>query len=294
MELSIRERCCVIRNKYHQGFSTVELSHFVSISSKSTDSLIQSVQRAAAILRSFTKSDSELSVTALSEQLGLHKSTISRLLSTLQQEELVEQNPETGKYRLGLGLVTLAGIVLDRIDLREVAYPYVSSLAGLTQETVNVVVLSGAECMNVGGADSPRPIQYVGRIGRRTPVHCTSAGKVLLAYLPPEKWQVILPAPLQRFTAQTVTDLQLLADSLAQIRRQGFAITHEEHQEGLSALAAPICDHTGKVMAAVTISGPTYRLDNEVIEQFIGPVQDTARDISIQLGCTVSDPLPSV
>ena len=245
---------------------------------------IQSVQRAAAILQSFTKVDSELSVTTLGEQLGLHKSTVSRLLSTLQQEDLVEQNPETGKYRLGLGLVTLAGIVLDRIDLREIAYPYSVTLAELTQETVNVVVLSSGECMNIGGVDSPKPIQYIGRIGRRTPTHCTSAGKVLLAYLSPEERHEILPPRLPSFTDKTIVDHQHLMQALRQIRVQGYAITHEEHQEGLSAIAAPLRDHAAKVVAAITVSGPTYRLAPPEINRFIEPVTDTARLISSRLG----------
>jgi DNA-binding IclR family transcriptional regulator len=254
-------------------------------SKHASNSAIQSVQRAAAILRCFTKTDSELSVTALSQELDLHKSTISRLLSTLKQEGFVEQNPETGKYRLGLGLVTLAGIVLDRIDVQQIAQPYMTVLAELTQETVNVVVLNGSDCMNIGGAASPRPIQYVGRIGRRTPVYCTAAGKLLLAYLSPEKRQDILPATFTRFTANTIVDRQTLEQALRSICEQGYAISLEEHREGLSAVAAPICDHTGQVCAALVISGPTYRIGPSEIESFLGPLRQTARDISSQLGC---------
>lgn len=246
--------------------------------------MIQSVQRAAAILRSFTKTDSELGVTTLSQQLGLHKSTVSRLLSTLEQEGFVEQNPETGKYRLGLGLVTLAGIVLERISLRQVAQPHLNALAELTQETVNAVVLNGHDCMNVEGAASPRPVQYVGRIGRRTPLHCTSAGKILLTYLSPEKRRELLPEELARFTDKTVVDHQTLERDLDQIRQQGYAITHEEHQEGLSAVAAPIYDHAGRVIAAIAVSGPTYRIGPGNIERCIQPVLETARKISTQLG----------
>jgi DNA-binding IclR family transcriptional regulator len=225
-----------------------------------------------------------LGVTALSKELGLHKSTVSRLLSTLQQEGLVEQNPESGKYRLGLTLVTLAGIVLDGIDLRQVAYPYLRTLAEVTQETVNVVILDGRECVNVGGADSPRPILYIGRIGRRTPVHCTSAGKVLLAYLTPEARRKILSEDLPRFTNKTIVDFQTLEQTFEQIRQQGYAITHEEHQEGLSALAAPLYNHARHVAAAVTVSGPTYRIGPGEIETFVEPVLETAGEISTQLG----------
>ena len=245
---------------------------------------IQSIQRAAAILRSFTKTDSELSVTTLSEQLGLHKSTVSRILSTLQDEGFVEQNPETGKFRLGLGLVTLAGIVLAGIDLQRVAQPFVNALAELTQETVNVVVLSGDECMNIGGAASPQPIRYIGRMGRRTPLHCTAAGKVLLAYLTFQERDGILGADLPRFTEKTIVDRPALEQTLAQIREQGYALSHEEHQEELSAIAAPISNHTGRIVAGVTILGPTYRIGPGEIEAFIEPLQETARHISAQLG----------
>ncbi len=238
-------------------------------------------------MKSFTKTDSELSVTALSEQLGLHKSTVSRLLSTLQQEGFVEQNPETGRYHLGFSLVTLAGIVLDRIDLPKIAQPYLNELAAQTQETVNIAVLDGSDCMNIGGVASPRPIQYIGRIGRRTPLHCTAAGRVLLAHLPPATRQTLLPEPLPAFTNRTVVDNAVLQAALRDVQRQGYAVTHDEHQDGLSAIAAPIRDHNGQVMAAVVVSGPTYRMGAEDVAHFIEPVKETARHISAQLGCNL-------
>lgn len=251
------------------------------------DSAIQSVQRAAAILRCFAQTDADLGVTEISKQLNLHKSTVSRLLSTLQHEGFVDQNSATGKYHLGLGLVTLAGIVLERLDLREVASPFLSALAEQTQETVNIVVLDGRECMNIGGAPSPRPIQYIGRMGRRTPVHCTAAGKVLLAHLTPGEREQLLTGPLPRYTDNTPVDLQALELALAQIRVQGYAISHEEHQTDLSAIAAPVCDHTARVCAAVVVSGPTYRVGPGQIESFIEPLLETTRKISSQLGCPV-------
>jgi DNA-binding IclR family transcriptional regulator len=254
-----------------------------------SDSAIQSVQRAATVLRSFTQTDTDLGVTTLSKQLQLHKSTVSRLLSTLEQEGFVERNPETGKYRLGLGLITLAGIVLERIDLRQVAYPHLTALAEQTQETVNVVVLDGNECMNVGGAASPRPIQYIGRVGRRTPAHCTAAGKVLLAYLNPEERELRISGRLRRFTPNTIIDRQVLDQDLVRIKAQGYAVTHEEQQNDLSAIAAPICDHTGRVCAAVVVSGPTFRVGPGEIDAFIEPLRQTARKISAQLGCAMAD-----
>ena len=260
------------------------VSQTVSQNKQPPGSAIQSVQRAVAILRCFTKDEAELGVTSLSKQLGLHKSTVSRLLSTLEQEGFVKKNPETDKYRLDLELVTLAGIVLEQIDLREIAAPYLSTLAERTQETINIVVLSGHDCMNIDSAASPQPIRYVGRIGRRTPCHCTAAGKVLLAFLSPEEQTRILPKKLPRFTDKTIVDNDTLAQDLAKIREQGYAITHEEHQEDLSAVAAPIYDHAERVIAAVAVSGPTYRIGPGEIERLVEPVREIAREISARLG----------
>jgi len=257
----------------------------MSATKRSTDSGIQSVQRAAAILRSFTEAEAELGVTAISERLGLHKSTVSRLLSTLLQEGFVEQNRETGKYRLGLGLVSLAGYALEHIDLRRVAHPHLLNLAELTQETINVTILDGAECVNIERVASPRLIRYVGSLGRRTPLHCTSTGKVLLAYMTPAERDAVLPPKLTRYTAKTIVDRQALEQALVQIRAQGYGVAREEFEEDLTAIAAPICNHLGRVVATVSISGPTYRLEADKIEAFGGPLRETARKISAQLGC---------
>lgn len=252
---------------------------------RSSNSGIQSVQRAATILRSFTEAEAELGVTTLSERLGLHKSTVSRLLSTLLQEGFVEQNSETGKYRLGLGLVSLAGYALEHIDLRRIAHPHLTSLAELTQETINVTVLDGSECVNIERVASPRLIRYVGSMGRRTPLHCTSTGKVLLAYMTPLERDAVLPKKLTRYTDKTIVDRRVLEEALVQIRAQGYAIAREEFEEDLTAIAAPICNHLGRVVATVSISGPTYRLEADKIRTYVEPLHETARRISVQLGC---------
>jgi len=261
----------------------------VSQKKRSTDSAIQSVQRAATILRSFTEAEAELGVTTLSERLGLHKSTVSRLLSTLQQEGFVEQDAETGKYRLGLGLVSLAGFALEHIDLRRLAQPHLNTLAELTQETINVTILDGNECVNIERVASPRLIRYVGSVGRRTPLHCTSTGKVLLAHMTPQERQVILPKTLTRYTEKTIVDHQVLEEALAQVRAQGYAVAREEFQEDLTAIAAPICNHLGRVIATVSVSGPTYRMESNKIEVFVNPLREAARKISTQLGCPTTN-----
>lgn len=250
----------------------------------SSGSTIQSIQRAVAILRSFTEAEPELGVTTLSRRLDLHKSTVSRILSTLQQEDLVFQNPETGKYSLGLGLVGLAGVALGQLNVRGMAQPYLNQLAQVSQETINVTVLEGGECVNIERVASPQPLRYVGWIGRRTPLHCTAAGKLFLAHMTPAARDAILPHPLVKYTEKTIVEPRALEQSLAIVCRQGYATVHEEFEEGFSALAAPVLNYAGQAIAAISISGPTFRMGPERIEAFIDPLLQTTRRLSAELG----------
>jgi DNA-binding IclR family transcriptional regulator len=246
--------------------------------------LIQSIQRAASVLRSFTEAEPELGVMELSQRLGLHKSTVSRILSTLQYERLVGQNPETGKYRLGVGLVSLAGVALGRLDVRGLSQPHLNQLAELSEETVNLTIRDGYECVNIERIASPKPIQYVGWIGRRTPLHCTASGKVFLAHLPAEEREANLPATLTQFTEKTVVNRQTLGQSLLSICQQGYAIVHEEFEEGFSDIAAPIYSHKQQIVATVSISGPTFRMGPGQIVAFVEPLQEITRTISAEMG----------
>ncbi len=250
---------------------------------------VQTIQRASAILRCFVESDTELGVTYVSRQVGIHKSTVSRLLAALRKEGFVEQNLETGKWRLGLGLLDLAGAVLERMDLRKVMLTPMRTLSAQTQETINITVLDGNECVNIGSISSPKSIQHVGRLGRRTPLHCTSTGKVLLAFLTSDEREVLLSSTLQPCTKNSIVDRRALEQALDQVCEHGYAIAHEEYEEGLSAIAAPIRDHTGRVVATVSISGPSYRMGSDRIEKFIRPLLETAQNISTQLGYVRAD-----
>jgi DNA-binding IclR family transcriptional regulator len=245
---------------------------------------VQSIERAIDILRSFTELEPELRVTELARRLELHKSTVSRILATLQKGGLVSKNPESGKYRLGLGLISLAGVALGRLDVRGVAQPYLNNLMAFTQETVNITVVEGHECVNIERARSPQPIRYEGWIGRRTPLHCTAAGKVLLAHLPIEKRAVRLALPLAEYTSKTVTDGQRLEHNLALVRHQRYAIVHEEFEEGFSGIAAPIFNHEAQVVAAISVSGPTYRMGPGKVENFIDLLKEISQTISTEMG----------
>lgn len=252
--------------------------------SPDTSSYIQSIQRAVAIMRCFTEAEPELSVMEISRRLGLHKSTVSRMLATLQHEGLISQNPDTGRYRLGLGLISLAGVALGRLNARAAAQPYLTELVEATQETVNVTVLDGRECVNIERAFSPQPIRYMGWIGRRSPLHCTASGKVLLAYMSPPERSALLPDTLTAYTEKTLTTFSDLEQSLRQVCQDGYALVHEEYEEGFSSVAAPIFNHRSEVIGTIAISGPTYRLDEGVLSSFVPILLETTRKISADLG----------
>lgn len=246
---------------------------------------VQSVERAIAILRAFSLEKPERGVSELSRELGLHKSTVSRLMRTLEHGGLLSRNPETERYRLGVDLIGLAAQVASYMDLRRVARPFLRELAELCQETVNLAVLDAGQVVNLEQFVPPtRQVKNIGWVGRRMSPHCTAAGKVLLARLSPGELDQILGAALERFTSCTITDPHRLREELARVREQGFATACQELEEGLNVVAAPIWDHTGQVVASVSVAGPAYRVTPELFPQLASRLTDTVARISEQLG----------
>jgi DNA-binding IclR family transcriptional regulator len=246
---------------------------------------IQAVERAIAILKSFSIEHPERGVGELSRELGLHKSTVSRLMQTLEQGGLLTRNPETKRYRLGIDLIGLASQVLSYMDVREVARPFLRRLAEDCQESVNLVVLEGGQVVNLEQFVAPaRQVKNIGRVGRRMCAHCTAAGKVMLAYLPADRQDRVLAGDLLRFTVHTITDPDKLRQELAQIPERGYAVAQEELEDGLNAIAAPIADHTGRVVAAASIAGPAYRVAPAIFAHLAGQLVEVTGQISRQLG----------
>lgn len=250
---------------------------------------VQSLRRAVAILRAFAIDTPELGVTEISNRVGLHKSTTFRLLSTLITEGLVSQNPETGRYRLGIGLIELAGRVLVHADLRRVARRHMRLLAEEVGETVNLAVLDGNESLNLEqSVPHGRLVANHGWVGRRTPAYATSTGKVLLAWLAPDNLETLLVDPLEIYTPNTITSIDTLQAELDSVRQAGYAVGHEEYEVGLNAVAAPIHNHNDQVIAALSASGPSYRLPAERFEEVAEEVVGTAQAISAELGHVVA------
>lgn len=250
---------------------------------------VQSLSRAIAILHAFSLQTPELGVTEISRIVGLHKSTTFRLLSSLIAEGLVSQDPDSGRYRLGLGVLELAGRVQIHMEVRQAARPYMQPLAQQLGATVNIAILDRAMSYNI---EQAVPVGYLvvnyGWVGRRTPLHATSTGKVLLAWLPLPEVRAVLNGSLESYTRNTITRMELLEQELATVRGSGYAIGQEEYEVGLNAIAAPIRDMSGQVVAALSASGPAYRLSPESFEPAASALISAASAVSRQLGLVMA------
>lgn len=246
---------------------------------------IRSVERAIAILRAFSFSEPQLGVTELSRKLGLHKSTIHRLLSTLERERLVEWDAQTGRYRLGLGLFELGSLVVATAELRKVARPVLESVHSACGETVHLAILDEGDVVYIDKIESRSKLRMYSEVGRRAPAHCTGLGKVLLAYLPDDELQrVIERKGLRAYTSRTITSAHALREQLARVRLQGYAVDSGEHEELVRCAAAPVFDHTGKVAAAVSIAAVAVDVASTRFAELVELVRDAAHRISAALG----------
>jgi DNA-binding IclR family transcriptional regulator len=254
--------------------------------SKSTGSdaasTVQSVDRAIVILEILARSG-EVGVTELARELGVHKSTAFRLVAALERRDLVEQNAGRGKYRLGTGILRLAGATTSRLDLVQESRTVTRALAQHTGETVNLAVLSDGAALymdQIAGSSALQPHNWV---GQRIPLHATSNGKVLLSSL--ERSEVARQVPaLRAYTSNTITTLEALMRELEEVRLRGFAIAIDELEIGLTAVAAPVRNIHGEVMASLSISGPTFRLDARRVPQMTDAVVVAAQEVSRRLG----------
>ncbi|MHA0289156.1 IclR family transcriptional regulator [Mycobacterium sp. C3-094] len=245
---------------------------------------VQSVDRAVSVLEILARLG-EVGVTELASEIGVHKSTVSRLLSALEDHELVEQAYERGKYRLGFGLLRLSNAVSGQLDVTQQGREICERLAAELGETVNIAVLRSHYVVNVDQARGPRSVGSHNWVGELTPLHATSSGKILLAYMSPDaRRDVLAEAGLTRYTDRTITSVDELDRQLMAIAADGHVISTEEMEPGLTAVAAPIRDHAGIVIAALSVSGPVYRLDADRAREIVPAVVAAADAVSERMG----------
>jgi IclR family acetate operon transcriptional repressor len=244
---------------------------------------LRSVRRAVTALELIADAG-ELGVSELGRRLGVHKATASRLVATLAERGLLERDPRTEKVHLGFGLIRLAGSAMAGLDIVRVAHPILEDLAEDTCETVNLGVRADDAVVYIDQVTGTRSVVAVSWVGRRTPLHATSNGKVLLAFMEPDDRERFLRRPLAAMTARTVTDPDGLREQLDRTIARGYAQTLEELEEGLNAVAAPIRQADGRVTAALSVSGPAFRMRPVDLPRIARRTMEAADAVSRRLG----------
>jgi IclR family KDG regulon transcriptional repressor len=247
--------------------------------------IIQAVERALKILDLFNEHETELKITDISERMQLHKSTVHSLLKTLQVHGYIDQNPENGKYRLGMKLFERGNFVIHGLDVRKVAKRYLVDLSLRTGQTTHLVILDDKEGVYIDKVEGPLATILYSRIGRRIPLHSSAVGKVLVAWKKGEELQKILNGyQYIPQTSKTITNEQDFLRELETVRQAGYAVDNQENEPGVRCIAVPIRNHTGHVIAAVSISTLVSRVDDQELEHFLHMLTSAANEMSQEMG----------
>ena len=246
---------------------------------------VQALDKALTVLEHLSRIDGDIDLSSLAQALALPKTTLLRLLATLKSHHFVQQDEQSRRFRLGWALIHLGQAAGRAFSLAGLAHPHLERLAAQSGETANLILLDGEHAMYVDQVVSPSIIRGVPAVGTPLGLHCTAAGKALLGFLSEEESAALIPRlRLTRLTEKTITDPAKLRAELARVRRQGYAMDDEETELGGACVAAPVRDRQGKVMAAVSIMGPTHRVNSGSIPRLARIVLAAAGEISRVLG----------
>lgn len=224
-------------------------------------------------------------VTEVAQALGVHKSTASRLLATMRSEGYVTRSDLTGKYSLGIRLVELAKAKLDQFDIRTHARPYLEELSRLTEETIHLAIMEQGKLVYIDKIDTTHILVMRSRIGYRISPHCTALGKAILSVLSDDQRDaVIRKTEFRRFTPNTIADPLMLKKHLGEVAIQGFAFDDEEHEEGIRCAAAPIRDHSGRAIGAISVSAPITRMSKQRMKELGVLIKEVCLRLSTSLG----------
>lgn len=249
------------------------------------ENVVKSVSRALDIIQLVSLKKGGLGVTEISKQIDINKSSVYRILSTLAQYGYIEQDESTGRYKLGYKFLEISSKLLDSIDLRAEARPFLQELENETNEVIHLVVYDQGEVVYIEKLEGTETLRMHSKVGKRAPMHCTSVGKAILAYQPTVIVQEIIDRKgLPIHTDKTITEKNVLFEELIRVKKAGYALDLEENESGITCIAVPIFDHLGKVVAAVSISGPSIRMTEERLEQLKQKMVNVGLRISSRLG----------
>jgi len=216
-------------------------------------------------------------------KVDIHKSTVHRLLATLEEKQFVERDNLSGVYRLGITMLHMAYLTLEQNDLRRICHPFLLMLKDQFRETVNLSVLEGGNMVYLDVVESPKRVKLAAAVGQRLPAYCTASGKAFLAFSPEELVKKVLDEGMLRQTQYTITGQKDFFATMGRIKDRGFAFSRQEFEAEINAVAVPILDNRQSPVAAVAVAGPSFRLSEDLMYE-IGPkLMDTASDITKEL-----------
>ncbi|HEV2215605.1 MAG TPA: IclR family transcriptional regulator [Terracidiphilus sp.] len=247
---------------------------------------VQALDRAFAVLELLGESETPLGLAQVASSLQLHKSTAHRFLMVLERHHVVERTT-SGKFRLGVRLFDLGNRAIEQYDLRERAQPHLRRLVAETEETAHLCILEQSRVIYIDKIEPTRSVRMITRIGSSNPVHCTSVGKAMLAFLPEERINdIIRKTRFERFTNRTIASADALRAEIEKTRRRGYAVDDEELEEGLRCIAVPLLDAQRMPVAAISVSGPSFRVTAQKLPSIANHLVHCVRGISQDMGFT--------
>ena len=247
--------------------------------------IIQSIERALQIVDLFDEQTTELKITEISQRMDLHKSTVHSLLKTLMKYGYIAQNADSGKYKLGLKFVERGQLLLQGLDIRAVAHGHLLALSATTGQTSHLVILNEGQGVYIDKVEGEKAAIRYSRLGRRVPLHCSAVGKALIAFQAEGRREHLLQDySFTSHTTNTIMNKNTFLEELSHVRKQGFAVDNQENEPGVRCAAAPIFDHTGQVVAAISLSTMVSSVGDEEFEQYASRVKAESGIISKLLG----------
>ncbi|MEB3749879.1 HTH-type transcriptional regulator XynR [Geobacillus icigianus] len=258
----------------------------IEVNEMEKEHTVKSVRRALQIIEIVSAKKDGLGVTEIAKQMDINKSSVYRILTTLAQYGYIEQHPETERYKLGYKFLELSSKLLDSIDLRQEAKPYLRQLEKETNEVIHLVVYDQGEVIYIEKLEGTETLRMHSKVGKRAPMHCTAVGKAILAHLPPAvAAEIIERKGLPKHTDRTITNREAFFRELETVRQNGYALDLEENEYGIRCVAVPIFDYTGSVVAAISVSGPTIRMTDDRISDLAVRMRQLGSELSARLGC---------
>ena len=246
---------------------------------------VQVLDRAITILGILAEAREGIGLAEVAIAAKVHKSTAHRIIMSLEGQRVIDRDPATGKYRLGLRLFELGSAAIAQFNIRDRARRFLESVVNEAGETVHLCVMDAGEVLYLDKVEPSRSIRMASRIGLRNPAHCTAVGKAMMALLSDaEVDSIVQRHGMRRFTATTITTLAELRAELAKIRECGYAVDNEEHEDGVRCVASVVRDHSGRPAAAMSISAPSFRIPKDKLAIFAKTICKATQELSREWG----------